>query len=244
MNSAVPRGFGATLLAAALVFAATFLSQPGVAEASEPWQGTVATDSINVRSAPNSSAPRVGVLERGQPVTVLAWVTGEEIETQNSTWAQLGEGRYVYSALIRKNDPKGPPPLPGGIQSSGKWIDVNVTQQVLTAYEGDKPVHVMVISSGRPEYPTPQGLFTILRRVPSATMDSSSVPWVRDSYRLDNVLYTQYFTELGAALHLAWWKREDSFGIPTSHGCIGMPLKEALWLWNWAEVGTPLHIHP
>ena len=221
------------------------LSCPAPADAAEkPWQGTVSTDVLRVRSSPSSKASQVAVLERGQPIAVVGWVTGEEIEPTNNIWAVLGEGRYIYSGYIRRDPPQGPPPLPEGVSFDGKWIDVNLTQQLLTAYEGSKPVHVMAISSGRPEYPSPQGLFHILRRVQNATMDSQTTPWVHDSYRLENVLYTQYFNEYGAALHLAYWKSEDSFGIPTSHGCIGMPLKEAEWLWYWAQLGTPIYIHP
>jgi hypothetical protein len=237
------RAFGALMLATTLALVASLLWDSPVDAAPEPWQGTVATESLHVRSSPHSKAPSVGVLLQGEPITVLDWVTGEEVEPTNNTWAVLGEGQYVYSDLIRRNPPEGPPPLPEGVSFQGRWIDVNITQQLLTAYEGSEPVRVMVISAGRPDYPSPQGVHYIIRRVQNATMDSSTAPWIRDSYRLENVLYTQYFNEYGAALHLAYWKRDDSFGIPTSHGCVGMPLKEAEWLWNWAELGTPIYLH-
>lgn len=244
MYSALPRGLGAPLLASVLVFMAVLLWSSSATAAPKPWQGTVAAEPLNVRSAPHSTAPKVAILRQGQPITVLGWVSGEEIEPTNNVWAMLGEGQYVYSGLIRRSPPEGPPPVPNGVSFQGRWIDVNITQQLLTAYEGSQPVRVMVISSGQPDYPSPQGVFRILRRVHNATMDSRSLPWVRDSYRLENVLYTQYFNEFGAALHLAWWKKEGSFGIPTSHGCVGMPLEEAEWLWNWAQLGTPVYIHP
>ncbi len=266
MRSTIMRRLGVGLPAVVLAVVAVLLLPPGpTAAADQPYQETptllpdrvlllspeaaadqwhgTAPEEVNVRGAPTTAAPIVAVLQSGSPVTVARWVSGEEVQTQNTTWAQLGEGRYVYSAVIRKDAPTGPPPLPGEPVSSGKWIDVNLTQQVMTAYEGSTPVHAAVTSSGRPDYPTPRGRFTIQRRVANETMTSAGLPWVKDSYALDNVLFTQYFTNMGAAIHEAWWKEEDSFGIPTSHACLGLPHAEAQWFWNWAEIGTPMSIH-
>ena len=241
MRATIVRGLGVGLLASILTMA-MLIPNPIVALASSLWTGTAAVQ-VSIRSEPSSDAPVIGVLEQGDPVTVDGWVSGDEIETQNNTWAHLDEGGYVYSARLHKDPPEEPPPLPDGTPYQGRWIDANVTQQVLTAYVGSTPVHVAVMSSGRPDYPTPEGNFTILRRVENETMDSSSLPWVRDSYRLENVLFTQYFTNLGAAIHEAWWKADDSFGIPTSHACMGLPYDEALWFWNWADVGVPVYVH-
>ncbi len=243
MRAAFLRGFGAALLASTLSTIAVLAAAPGSAEAAHLWQGTVASDELNVRSAPHTMAPIVDVLQQEQSIAVVEWVSGEEVQAQNNTWARLGDERYVYSGLIHKDPPTGPPPLPKGVSFEGKWIDANLAQQVLTAYEGTTPVHVAVVSSGRPDYPSPQGVHRIVRRVYSETMRSASLPWVRDSYDLENVLFTQYYNEYGAAIHLAWWKSEDSFGIPTSHGCLGLPYEEAEWFWNWADEGVPVYVH-
>ncbi len=57
-------------------------------------------------------------------------------------------------------------------------------------------------------------------------------------YLLKNVLYTQYFTADGASIHYNYWS--GNFGYRGSHGCLGMNLDDALWFWEWADVGTPL----
>lgn len=243
MRVTLRRVLGVWLAAVATALAALTATPPCPAEAAAPWKGFVNAGIARVRSAPNASAPIVEVLPQGTTITVAGWVTGQEVDPTNDTWAVLGDGRFVYSAVIQKNEPAGPPPVPGGVRYRGRWIDVNVTEQVLTAYEGATPVQVMVISSGRPEYPTPIGEFTILKRVYNETMTSATLPWVRDNYELKDVLFTQYFTAEGAALHLAYWKTRESFGVPTSHGCVGMPYEEAEWLWNWASEGTPVYIH-
>ena len=41
-------------------------------------------------------------------------------------------------------------------------------------------------------------------------------------------------------IHAAPWRPE--FGRPDSHGCVTLSEADAGWLFNWAEVGTPIFI--
>lgn len=50
--------------------------------------------------------------------------------------------------------------------------------------------------------------------------------------------WTQYFTADGSAIHENYWRDPATFGIPGSHGCVGMSSSEAAWFWQWADVGT------
>jgi lipoprotein-anchoring transpeptidase ErfK/SrfK len=75
-------------------------------------------------------------------------------------------------------------------------------------------------------------------------MDSSTIGIPRTSpggYFLEDVLYTQYFTNDGASLHYNWWK--GTFGYPGSHGCLGLNRDDAAWFWEWASIGTTVVIH-
>jgi lipoprotein-anchoring transpeptidase ErfK/SrfK len=64
-----------------------------------------------------------------------------------------------------------------------------------------------------------------------------------EHYVLEDVLYTQYFTFEGHALHLNYWRDEYYFGnIRSSHGCIGMRLADAEFFWNFARYGTRVTI--
>ena len=75
-------------------------------------------------------------------------------------------------------------------------------------------------------------------------MDSQTLGIPRDAptgYYLRNVLYTQYFTDDGAALHENSWS--TNFGHPGTHGCLGVNLADAQWFWDWAGIGTVLNIH-
>jgi hypothetical protein len=48
------------------------------------WRGTVGQNG-NLRAAPRRNAPVIGQLSAGQPVTVVHWVDGDEIESENTT---------------------------------------------------------------------------------------------------------------------------------------------------------------
>jgi len=216
---------------------------PRHASAAEAWQGEVAGDEINVRSAPSTSAPIVGTLRAGQPVSVSDWAIGERVVGKNDLWAHLSGGGYVYTRGLTKGVPATPPPAPPA-PTSGRWIDVNLTQQIATAYAGSKPAFSAVVSTGTPDWETPVGTFPVLRRVPNETMNSSTLRVsVAEGYDLPNVLYTQYFTDWGHAIHDNYWKWDSPFGVPTSHGCIGMKEPDALAFWSFADVGTPIVIH-
>ena len=206
------------------------------------WQGVVGGGSPNIRSAPTTSAPVVGTLSAGSPISIQAWVHGQMVEGVNETWGEIGPGRYVYSANLLKPSSSSPP---APRTFSGHWIDANLTQQVITAYNGSTPVFSAVMSSGAPGWETETGVHQILRRVPNETMTSASLRVaVEVPYDLPNVLYTQYFTSYGEAIHDNYWKGADSpFGVPTSHGCIGLPEAQAKQFWDWAQVGTIVNIH-
>ncbi|MDO8302645.1 MAG: L,D-transpeptidase, partial [Sedimentisphaerales bacterium] len=41
-------------------------------------------------------------------------------------------------------------------------------------------------------------------------------------------------------LHGAYW--HNDFGKKKSHGCINIHYRDAEWIYNWADIGTPVHI--
>ena len=227
----------------ALVFAiAICLTMTKTSYAANVWQGVVAGSSPNIRSAPTTSAPIVGTLQTGQPISIVKWVSGQRVMGVTDTWGEIAPGEYVYADELAKPKPSSPPPAPQTF--SGHWIDVNLTQQIITAYNGSQPVYWAVMSSGAPGWDTATGVHTVLRRVANETMSSATlnVP-VAIPYDLPNVLWTHYFTSYGQAIHDNYWKVNSPFGVPTSHGCVGLPEQDAYYFWNWAQVGTVVNVH-
>jgi lipoprotein-anchoring transpeptidase ErfK/SrfK len=115
----------------------------------------------------------------------------------------------------------------------GRWIDVDLTHQTLTAYQGDQVARTTLVSTGLAGTPTPVGLFHVQTRM---RYDDMRGP----GYYLPDVPYVMYFYK-GYGIHGTYW--HANFGHPMSHGCINLPTEEAAWLYYWVGVGTPVNIH-
>ena len=113
------------------------------------------------------------------------------------------------------------------------WIDIDLSDQRLVAYEGETPVLSALVSTGISRYPTPTGEFQVRRKV---RVQSMSGP----GYYVPNVEWVLFFHQ-AYALHGTYWHR--NFGHPMSHGCINMTNEDAQWIFQWAPIGTPVRIH-
>ena len=134
------------------------------------------------------------------------------------------------------------PPQPIG--PGERWVDVNLTNQTVTAMVGNAPYYTALATTGKDGWETPVGEFHIIYRVYDETMTSASIG-AEDYYVLDHVLFTQYFTNEGHALHLNYWRPESVFGREaTSHGCVGMRYADAEFFWNFVGVGSRVVVHP
>lgn len=205
------------------------------------WQGVALTET-NIRAEPTTDSRIIRTIPYGDPIIAVDWVRGEKIDDGGYTWAQLEDGTYIYERNVGRAGPVEPTPVPDDAPWEGRWIDCNLTQQLLIAYEGRDPVRVAVQTTGKPGWETPEGYFAINTRVANETMESGSIG-AEEFYRLENVLFTQYFTDRGHALHFAWWKTPETIGRPGSHGCLNVLLEDAEFFWNWASVGTPVYCH-
>jgi lipoprotein-anchoring transpeptidase ErfK/SrfK len=108
---------------------------------------------------------------------------------------------------------------------------------------GDQPLYVAMVTTGKDGWETPNGTFYVKYRVQNETMTSAAIG-AEEYYVLDDVLYTQYFTDGGHALHLNYWRENWYFGrLRSSHGCIGMRLADAEFFWRFAGSGTRIVIH-
>lgn len=117
---------------------------------------------------------------------------------------------------------------PAGVEARERWLDIDLSQQVLVAYEGALPVYATLVSSGRPGHGTPTGIFRIDRKVAERTMNSMADS--KDSYSVDGVPWAAYFAT-GYALHAAFW--HGGFGRTRSHGCVNLAPHDARALYDW-----------
>jgi hypothetical protein len=101
------------------------------------------------------------------------------------------------------------------------YVDLN--RQVATVYRNGIRMAVSTISSGRPGFATPTGVFTILQRDVdhhSSTYNDAPMP------------YTERLTWQGVALHAGGLP-----GYPSSHGCVHLPLDFARDLFGIESLG-------
>jgi lipoprotein-anchoring transpeptidase ErfK/SrfK len=115
-------------------------------------------------------------------------------------------------------------------QSGDRWIQVNLAEQKLTAWEGNTPVFSTEVSTGREGDWTPTGVYDIEEKFKTARMQG-------DGYDIPNVPYVMYFYG-SYAIHGTFW--HHNFGTPVSRGCINVEDDQAAWLFYWASEGTPV----
>ncbi|MCD4694309.1 L,D-transpeptidase [bacterium] len=129
------------------------------------------------------------------------------------------------------------PTEPGQIKLE-KRIEINTGTQVLGYFLGGVKMGEFQVSSGKPSMPTPEGHYYIINKHPKAWSPYG--------------LWMPYWMGLGTGrfgLHqLPIWpdgyrEGEDHLGQPVSHGCVRLGIEESEFLYNWAEIGTPVFIY-
>lgn len=148
---------------------------------------------------------------------------------QNGFW-DIGYGEWVDSDFVR---PVRQAARPQGISASAKWIDVDLTNQTVAAYEGDKMVFATLTSTGKKTTPTITGLYYIYEKDVTHTMAGKSETGL---YYLEEVPWSMYFTQR-YALHGAYW--HDGFGAIRSAGCVNLSPVDAQWLFSWSGPTVP-----
>lgn len=126
-----------------------------------------------------------------------------------------------------------------GAPVSGKYIEVNLARQQLWAWENGKLAHTFLISSGVARFPSPTGTFAVFRKVPLMDYRWSYGPGNPNNYNLKNVPWNLNFKPR-YYIHNAYW--HNNFGVPMSHGCINVNLADSKWIYDWADMGTTVHI--
>ena len=133
-------------------------------------------------------------------------------------------------------------------------LEVNLSNQTLTVHghlvieleerffmPAAGPYTSFLISSGKPSWETPTGLYSIHSKQLVTDM-SSGAGW-SEQYYVPGVPYVFWFIGTLYAVHGVYWLGPGDFGTPHSHGCVGVPESWGAWLYYWVPVGTPLLIH-
>lgn len=149
-------------------------------------------------------------------------------------------GQLVMEVLADTPTPQAPPtseytpPTAKPVAGNGaRWIDINLSEQRLYAYEGDVAINVFIVSTGTWATPTVTGTFKIWNKTRVQDMSGPG-------YYLPNVPYVMYFYK-DYGIHGTYW--HNNFGTPMSHGCVNLSIPDAEWLYYWAYEGMTVRVH-
>jgi lipoprotein-anchoring transpeptidase ErfK/SrfK len=101
---------------------------------------------------------------------------------------------------------------------------------------------VMPASMGRPQFPTPVGVYTVMSKERTVIMDSSSVgvPITDPQGYKTPVDYASRISSRGLFVHSAPWAVRSLGRENVSHGCISLSPADAEWYFNTVNVGDPV----
>jgi lipoprotein-anchoring transpeptidase ErfK/SrfK len=134
------------------------------------------------------------------------------------------------------------------IGSDTKWIDIDLSKQIVYLHKGDDLVKAYACSTGKPGTPTPKGTFSIYKKIKLHDMKGDWNPETQEwGYVAKDVPWATYFVS-DIAFHGASWNPQvnlplDQKRIPKSHGCVNMRVADAKYLYNWGPMGTLVSVH-
>ncbi|MCH7640793.1 L,D-transpeptidase [Patescibacteria group bacterium] len=123
-----------------------------------------------------------------------------------------------------------------GLAHQERWVEIDLSEQKLKAWEGDQLFLETPVSTGLPWWPTPTGEFRIWIKLRATKMEGGEGKYY---YYLPNVPYVMFFgnSEVpnwkGYGLHGTYW--HDDFGTQRSHGCVNLPTSVARELYYWLD---------
>jgi hypothetical protein len=154
------------------------------------------------------------------------------IEEEGEGWVRLVGGEYLRRAAVRRFRPA---PIPEDLGQGERWFDVDLSEQILTVYEEDRPRLVSLVSTGKGTLTRP-GEFRVYRALGTSPMrgdfDADGTP----SYLVQDVPWVLFY-DGGRAIHAAFW--HDDFGNRRSHGCVNLPPTAAREVFALAAPALP-----
>ncbi|HEX8207779.1 MAG TPA: L,D-transpeptidase, partial [Solirubrobacteraceae bacterium] len=106
----------------------------------------------------------------------------------------------------------------------GRHVEADLSRQVLVLANGDKVERIYPTSSGSPATPTVRGTYNFYMAQPG--------------YNAKEMYYSKYFIR-GYAIH--GYKSVPVFNA--SHGCLRVPIPDAVSIYNWIQIGDRIDVY-
>lgn len=168
------------------------------------------------------------------------WATKLVYSESGEPWYQLSDDKweltyYAPAAHLRIIPLEELTPLSPEIPASSKRLEVRTKEQVVIAYESDRPVFMTRTATGarfsNGDFRTPPGHHITAHKRPYRHMAAGNLAY--NGYDLPGVPWVCYITESGISLHGTFW--HNDYGRPRSHGCINLTPKAAKWIFRWTQ---------
>jgi LysM repeat protein len=190
-------------------------------------------------STGQASGGQIYTVRRGDTLASIAYRHG------TTTWAitqanGLANPNYIYPGQRLQIPAGGTSPAPA-VAGAGSRIVVDLSDQRLYVYQNGHLLWNWVVSTGRPGQETAVGHYQVLNKIPNAyayTWSLQMPHWLGIYWAgsLQNGIHALPIQANGQRL----W--EGYLGQRVSFGCIILSTQNAVTLYNWATVGTPVDI--
>ncbi len=108
--------------------------------------------------------------------------------------------------------------------NAGRHVEVDISRQVMALADHGKAQYIFHVSTGAPATPTITGHYSFYRKDPG--------------YNSEGMYYSSYWHN-GYAVH-------GYASVPTynaSHGCVRTPISEAIFIYNWIDLGESIYTY-
>jgi lipoprotein-anchoring transpeptidase ErfK/SrfK len=177
------------------------------------------------RTAPNRKATVARKLKPRELVTVLEQRDGFVRLQSNAAAEEWLDARDIKQ-VVRV-------PRPTGVAADERWIDIDLDKQILVTYQGDQPVFATLVSTGKPKWETPSGVYRIVDKRERARMQAEGPT---EQWNVAAVPWTMTFRK-NFALHGTYW--HDGFGRQRSHGCVNLAPADAHRIFEFITAPPP-----
>lgn len=153
----------------------------------------------------------------------------------NERYGSYGDIFWADAAAFRPLTEDEIAPIAPEMDPAEKSITINVTNQTLSCFEGNREVYFCRVSTGGRGLETPLGEFSLWRKTISVRM---AVGTIEAGYDTPGVSWVTYFASTGEAIHATYWHNE--YGFARSHGCVNCKPEDAKWIFRWTTPVVPL----
>lgn len=179
----------------------------------------------------------------------ILWVDGIRTDDNGQVWYRINEryGTYgdIFWAAAEAFRPLAHEEMsPLNPEVENKRVEVDVTYQTMSCYEGDTEVYFCRVSTGAKfnaagepvdRWATPVGPHHIWRKLVSIHMSGGTTG---GGWDLPGIGWTTLFSGDGVAIHSTFW--HNNYGVPMSHGCVNARPEDSHWVWRWTQPVAPL----